>query len=176
MTSGQPPAPAISMSDRTRRILLEERRRHSTGQRLCSRLDILLLAREGHSNSEISRRTGATHKTVRKWRRRWNGGHDKLLAFEQGKDGRGASDTELRRYLLGQLRDRPRPGAPKTITAAQEQQIIALACEKPGDYGIPRTDWTHGQLARTAVEKDILPGISSSQVGRVLKNKPAPTT
>lgn len=175
MTSGHPPAAAITMRGRVHRILSEERRKHSTSQRLCTRIDILLLAAEGQSNAEISRQTGNTHKTVRSKRKRWNEDYDKLLAFEQGKDGQGVSDLELRRYLLDLLKDKPRPGAPKVIMVAQEQQIIALACEKPKDHGIPLTDWTHERLAHTAVDKGIVPSISSSQVGRILKNKPLAT-
>jgi len=98
-----------------------------------------------------------------------------LESFEKGKDGQGVSDLELRRYLLGVLKDIARSGTPKTFTAAQEQQIVALACEEPNHHGIPITDWTHEMLAKTAIAKNIVSTISSSQVGRILKNMPTST-
>ena len=175
MARGQAPAAAIRMGTRFHRLLSEERRKHSLSQRACRRIDILLLAHQGLSNAEVSRRTGCTHKTVRTRRRRWVEDYDKLLVYEQGKDGQGISDLELRRYLLGLLDDKPRAGAPKVITAAQEQQIVALACDQPEQHGIAMTDWTHQMLAKVAIAKAIVPSISSTQVGRILKKQPITT-
>lgn len=175
MGRGQAPAAAIPMKERYYRLLSEESRKYSTSQQTRRRIDVLLLAREGLSNSEVSRRIGYTFKTVKARRDRWLSDYETLLVYESGKDGKGISDLELRRYLLWMLEDKARSGAPKVITVAQEQQIIALACEKPLKYGIEMTDWTHEMLAITAIAKQIVPTISSSQVGRILKNQSAST-
>jgi hypothetical protein len=53
----------------------------------------------------------------------------------------------------------------------QKQQIVALACEKPEDYGYVMTDWTHKILAEAAVQRGIVESISASYAGRLLKNK-----
>jgi transposase len=164
------------MKERYYRLLLEESRKHSTSQQIRRRIEVLLLASEGHSNSEVSKRTGYTFKTVKARRDRWLADYDALLAYELGKDGKGVGDLELRRYLLSLLRDKARSGAPKVITPAQEQQIVALACDKPRKHGVEMTDWTHEMLALTAIAKGIVPTISSSQVGRILKNQPSSTS
>lgn len=46
----------------------------------------------------------------------------------------------------------------------------------PNKSNIEMTDWTYEMLAKVAVSKNIISSISSSQVGRILKNKPTPTS
>ena len=168
-------AKKVVLSERHNKILLKERNRHTSSNQLCRRIDIILLSNNGQTNSSIARKLGTTRMTVINWRNRWVLASTKLETFEKGKDGQGVSDLELRRYLLGILKDIARSGTPKTITAAQEQQIVALACEEPIQHGVPITDWTHEMLAKTAIAKYIVSTISSSQVGRILKNMPTPT-
>ena len=165
----------IDMSKRHSDLLGKERNKHNISVQMRRRINIILLAFSGQNNSFIAKKLGTTPKTVRDWRNRWAANYAKLQLFEKGKDGQGVSDLELLRYILGFLKDAPRKGAPKTFTAAQEQQIVALACEKPIQHGVQMTDWTHEMLAKTAIAKSIVPSISSSQVGRILKNKPTPT-
>lgn len=165
----------IEMSDRHIDILTQERNKHSNSGQLCRRINIILLAHEGEMNIFIAEKLGTTPKTVRDWRARWAANYSKLQIFEKGDDGQGVSDLELRRYILASLKDVQRKGAPKTFTPAQEQQIIALACEEPSQHGVEITDWTHEMLAKIAIAKNIVPTISSSQIGRLLKNKPTST-
>jgi len=51
----------------------------------------------------------------------------------------------------------------------QKQQLIALACENPQDYGLEITDWTYEMLAKTAIAKMIVETISPSHLGKILK-------
>lgn len=164
------------MSQRHIDILSKERNKHSSSAQLCRRIDIILLANSEQTNICIANELGTTRKTVRGWRSRWAANYSKLQTFEKGKDGEGVSDLELRRYILGFLKDAPRTGTPKKITPSQEQQIVGLACDKPTQHGVEITNWTHEMLAKTAIAKNIVPTISSSQVGRILKNKPTSTT
>lgn len=83
------------------------------------------------------------------------------------------SPLDFRKRLISTLKDSPRSGAPKTITLAQEKQIIALACEHPADYQIEMADWTHEMLAKVVIAKGIVASISSRQVGRILKKQPS---
>jgi len=169
------PAAAVIMSERHYGISLEVRKKHSSSAQLCRRIDIILLAKAEQSNLAISEEVGVTPKTVRTWRNRWADNYEKLKIYEKGDDGQGISDLELRRYILSGLKDAPRSGMPKIFTPSQEQQIVALACDKPIRHGVEITDWTHEMLAKTAIAKNIVSTISSSQVGRLLKNKPPPT-
>lgn len=161
----------VSLSERQIEILSKERNRHSVSQQLKRRIDIILLSNSGQTNTGIASDLGTTVKTVRSWRNRWVSSYSKLQYFEEGESGQGVSDLELCRYMLGVLKDLARSGTTKKFTAAQENQIVALACGKPSRHGIPITKWTHEMLAKVAIAKNIVPTISSSQIGRILKNK-----
>jgi transposase len=89
--------------------------------------------------------------------------------LEEGVDGDLVSDSELLGEMLKRLDDLPRSGTPKRITLAQEQQIVALACKKPEDYGIEMTTWTLKMLSKVAVERGILESISPRYVAEILK-------
>jgi len=56
-----------------------------------------------------------------------------------------------------------------TFTEETQKRIQALACENPSKYNLPFTHWTHKELAKQAVLQKIVPTISSSQTGRILK-------
>ena len=169
MGRGKPVAPAIPMTERQKRILTKISQAHTTSQQIAKRVKILLLASEGRSNSSIPADVGTTYNTVLTWRRRWLSEYDKLLVYESGPDGQGITDQKLSKYMLGILKDFPRSGAPKVFTMEQEQQLLALACDKPIDHGLEITDWTHEMLAKTAIAKGIVKTISASHLGKILK-------
>ena len=56
-----------------------------------------------------------------------------------------------------------------TFTAEQVARIIAMACQSPGEYGLPISHWTPSELARQAIEQKIVESISPRQVGRFFK-------
>jgi Homeodomain-like domain len=45
------------------------------------------------------------------------------------------------------LTDRPRSGTPATFTAEQIVQMVAAACEEPGESGRPVSHWTPREVA-----------------------------
>jgi transposase len=128
------------------------------------------------NNAQIKRAMQISLNTVKSWRKRWTTCYAQLLVFEQGKDGTGVSDQVLLAQMLTFLEDLPRSGHPKEITLAQEQQIVALACLKPVEYGIEMTTWTHQMLAQVAITEGIVKTISSRYVGTILKKKSSKTT
>jgi putative transposase len=67
------------------------------------------------------------------------------------------------------LQDLPRCGAPGRFTPEQLCQIVALACEKPEQYGRPITHWTNRELADEAIKQGIVESISVGYVGQLLK-------
>jgi putative transposase len=54
---------------------------------------------------------------------------------------------------------------------AQKQQITALACRKPQDYGIPITQWNREMLAQVAMAQGIVETISPRYISELLKNQ-----
>lgn len=83
------------------------------------------------------------------------------------------SDKQLLDKMLEILSDIPRSGKPKQITLAQEQQIVALAREKPEDYGIPMTQWNREMLAHVAKTEGIVKTISPRYISDILKKNQA---
>ena len=171
MPRGSSPAPALEMSNRHYLLLDYERHRHSCSVQLCTRINILLRAYDGESNKGIARTLQVSLNTVKSWRKRWESEYEKLQIFENGKDGEGVKNSKLRKRILEILSDLPRSGAPPKISMSQKQQIVALACEEPRDYGYEINEWTTTTLAKAAIDKQIVETISASHVGRILKNK-----
>ncbi len=109
---------------------------------------MILLAAAGTGVREIGRRLGVWPKTVRHWLGRW----------------RAAGEATP---VAQRLADAPRPGAPATFTPEQICAIVAMACEQPSEEtGLPLSHWSRSELARCAVERGIVEGISESSVGR----------
>ena len=124
-------------------------RSHSTQQHLALRARMTVLAAAGVGVGETAQRLGVWRKGVSFWRARW-------------RAGGGGSAAE-------RLCDAPRSGAPATITAEQTCAIVALACERPQDSGVPLSHWSAGDLAREAMRRGIVKSISPRSVGRFLK-------
>jgi transposase len=175
MNRGKPAAPAIVMSDRIFGLLVEESHKRTIQCHHLDRLNILTRAScqgGGQSNGQISRELSVANNTVKKWRKRWTEFYPAILAYESEAE---MSDSALMLKILSYLEDAPRSGAPKTFTLAQTQQIVALGCRKPSDYGIEMTTWTHEMLAHVAIAEGIVERISPRYVGILLKKKPLAT-
>lgn len=88
------------MSERQQRLLDTESRKRTTLRQYEQRIAILLRASKGQSNAEIKRALGLSLDTVKTWRKRWNDNYGRLIAFEQGQQGQGVSDSELLKHML----------------------------------------------------------------------------
>tara|TARA_Y100000031_G_scaffold153733_1_gene199642 strand:- start:805 stop:1311 length:507 start_codon:yes stop_codon:yes gene_type:complete len=143
-------ASKIELSVAERHGLEELIRTRSTPQHLALRARMIVLAADGLSVGATSERLGVWRKTVSEWRKRW-------LAC--GREV-GVADR---------LSDRPRKGAPATITPEQICAIIALACEKPSESGIPISHWSQQAVAEEAMRRGIVEKISQRSVGRFFK-------
>ncbi|MEV5011427.1 IS630 family transposase [Streptomyces sp. NPDC055692] len=113
---------------------------HKTEFRLRLRAQIILHAARGLANARISERVGVHVDTVRRWRGRF---------------------AEKR---LPGLADRKRTGRPPSLTALQNPQVAALACQLPAETGVPLSRWSCPELAREAVERGVAPFLSASTV------------
>jgi len=127
------PTVQILLTDEERQTLERWARRRSSSQALALRCRIVLACAEGLSNVEAGKRLGVHAATVGKWRGRF-----------------------ARRRLDG-LVDEPRPGAPRTISDEQVEQVITKTLEEtPTDA----THWSTRGMARAT-------GMSQTAISRI---------
>src|SRR5215211_5461629 len=128
-----PKLPELALTDDERATLQRWARRDSSGQALAVRCRIVLACAVGVSNAEVVKRLVVSRPTVTKWRSR-----------------------VVARRLEG-LADEPRPGAARTITDEQVEQVLVTTLETtPADA----THWSTRSLARQL-------GMSQSAISRI---------
>ena len=123
----------IVLSAEEREMLEAWSRRPKTAQALAKRARIVLALAQGKQSVEVAREEGVVPWTVRKWRGRFiTGSVDGLL-------------------------DEPRPGAPRKISDADVERVIALTLETTPAGA---THWSTRSMAARA-------GMSQSAVSRI---------
>ena len=130
--TGRPKAD-LALTDREREQLLRWARRAKSAQSLSLRSKIILRCAEGMDNTSVAAQLGCSTATVGKWRRRF------------------VADR------LNGLTDEPRPGAPRSVSDDQVEQVVVATLERT-----PR-EATHWSRASMAAET----GLSKSTVGRI---------
>ncbi len=127
------PIPPLVLTDDERETLGRWTRRPTTAQALAQQARVILECAAGEANTRVARTLRLTKETVGKWRSRFL---DKRL------DG---------------LLDDPRPGAPRTVSDAQVEEVVALTLEtKPRDA----THWSTRAMAGRC-------GLSQTTVSRI---------
>ena len=159
-----PKKPPLVLTDRERTVLVTLAHSRTIERRCGERATIILQVAAGVPKQTIAQEVHLTRKIVYLWYDRWLAAQDKL---DHAQD---LSDTEFRQLVVDILADQPRPGTPATFTAEQVCPIMALACQKPDDLGVPFTTWTPSELARTAVKQGSVASISPASVGRFLQS------
>lgn len=149
-----PKPPALDLSDAARQALDQLARRHTTPQQIALRARIVLAAADGANNCQIARQFDVRLEMVRRWRERW-----RIL--------QPASLDDL--PVAERLTDAPRSGKPRQITAEQECQILAMACEPPTDSARPMSQWTGREVADEIKQRGIVGQISPRHAARLLK-------
>jgi len=132
MRTGRPKRPLI-LTDEERQQLTSLAHRSRTAAGPARRARIILACAGGHDNKAIARRLHLSPTTVCKWRARF-----------------------LDRRIDG-LYDEPRPGAPRTITDAQVEDVIVRTLETTPKGA---THWSTRDMAKTA-------GLSHVTIGRI---------
>jgi transposase len=143
-----PAAMPVTLTAAERTILKKRVRGGKTPYRDRLRAQIVLAAACGRENARIARDLGVAVDTVRKWR------------------GRFAA-----RRLDG-LKDLPRPGRPRLISAVLRAAVIALACQLPAATGVPLSRWTGPELAAEIGKAGLARPVSVSSVLRILAEHP----
>ena len=122
----------VEVSEADRAQLEAWLRTQSIAHALATRARIILGSSAGESIRALAERLKVTQRTVCLWRRRY---------ASHGLDG---------------LRNRPRAGRPRRITAAQEQAVVSATLRKPK----AATHWSARRLAKEV-------GLSSATVHRI---------
>jgi transposase len=138
----------VVLSAGERRTLKKRARGGKTAHRDWLRAQIVLTAARGRASARIAADLHITVDTVRKWRGRFA--------------ARG----------LGGLKDLPRSGRPRRISALDRAAVIALACQLPAVTGVPLARWTAPELAAELAAQRLASPISPSSVLRILAEHP----
>lgn len=123
-------------------------RASSTAQNLALRARMILALASGLSITETAAQLRVWRKTVSQWRRRW---------------------LTLSGSARERLSDEPRSGGPCRITAEEKRAVIALACKRPKEFGLPLSHWSASELAREAHRQKLVKSLSPRTAGRLLK-------
>ena len=121
--------------DREDRRTLEQLRDGGSDPALRLRAAIVLLCATGATDKQVAQQLGSSRRTVSKWRTRFAQGGPQALA------------------------DRPRRGAPRSVTPATVAEILRLYYAPPPEDG-PR--WTTRRIAAHV-------GLSQSTVARITR-------
>jgi transposase len=141
-------AALVVLSAGERRALTKRARGAKTAHRDWLRAQIVLAAARGRASARIAADLGVSVDTVRKWRGRF---------AARGLDG---------------LKDLPRSGRPRRITALQRAAVVALACQLPAATGVPLARWSGPELAAEITKAGLARQISPSSVLRILSEHP----
>ena len=169
-------APRINLTEKQETYLTtisRSRSRSRNSQKsLIYRAQIILYASKGMKNTEIALKTSLYRKNVGIWRKRWAEAQNILLEMEQ-------KEEETHKYyqkIQNILTDQEKPGVPAKFTAEQICQILAVACEKPEDSGLPLSHWSQAALRAEVMKRGIVETISVSHLGYFLKSRGHKTT
>jgi transposase len=138
----------VVLSAGERRTLKKRARGAKTAHRDWLRAQIVLAAARGRASARIAADLHITVDTVRKWRGRF---------AARGLDG---------------LKDLPRCGRPRRISALDRAAVCALACQLPAATGVPLSRWTAPELAAELAAQGLASPISPSSVLRILAEHP----
>jgi transposase len=138
------PAAMIVLTAVEQQKLTRWERAATTPQRLARRARIILGSAAGLGTRRLAQQQRMSRTTVQRWRARF---------VASGCDG---------------LQDRPRRGRPSVLAPTTRALVVALACERPADRGLPLSRYSLGELAAEAANVLAAPPPSRSSIWRWL--------
>ncbi|WP_299466667.1 helix-turn-helix domain-containing protein, partial [uncultured Microscilla sp.] len=158
--------PKLELSPRQHQLLSGYLNKRTVPKHYEQRIHIILRAFDGWSNRKIHLEYTLHEMTVSKWRNRWLAHYKDLCAYELEEK---TTDALLLSQMLSLLSDQARPGTPSRISLSEKESLVALACKKPEDFGIPLSHWNREELAKFAMKTGIVQQISPRYVSEILK-------
>lgn len=149
-----PKVAAVGLSEEMRGALEGVKRRHQSGQQLVKRVNIVLLASEGHNHQQIADALGIGVEMARRWRRRWES-YGQIPLDELSIEER--------------LSDEPRPGRPMSLSSQSVTHLYVLAAQSPAESGRAIAQWDGPTLADELIQRGHVASISARHVRRLLK-------
>ncbi len=126
-------------------------KRRTQPAKLLGRARIILEAHQRASLAQAALRSGYSKTTAWEWIQRWK------------------KNPPNKKEILLWLEDSLRSGAPTKFSLDQHRRIIALACEKPADHGLPLDRWCAPDLRRRVIRLGIVRSISLRHLYRILE-------
>ena len=161
----RPHALEVELSPREAAILGRLARSRKSAASLVERARLIRLSSDGMKTKDIAVELGVDRQRVRRWRNRWV----RVLAERVREVELVADDAVLAVAIEEALSDRHRTGTPPKFTPEQEEQVRAMACREPSEFGLPHSEWTRRLLAEEAARQGIVESVSVAEVGRWLK-------
>ena len=161
---------ALVLSSAVKAILEKLSQSRKVEKRISTRSEILLLRHQGMGSRRTSQKLSLARDTVILWDGKWRLQREALQILESKVNSGEEKHSSLVRAVVAALSDERRPGTPRKFDDSVRANIIALACEKPEDLGLPITHWTNGELAREAIKRGFVDSISPHCVGVFLKS------
>ena len=156
-------AAVVGVSDKPLKVLTKRSVSRSEAPMWIQRARIIRRAHAGESNAMIAEAVGLNRTDVGQWRCRGRDTQEPRAALELREPQR------LTEAIRETLREAPRSGCGGTFTAEPVTRIQALAGEQPSVSGRPITPGTHGELPDEILQRGIVPTISLSPVGTLLR-------
>jgi hypothetical protein len=158
----------IELSEKILFLLKQESNKRKLEKHFHDRFRIIILCSEGIQNKDIVLQLSYDCRTVGIWRNRWyDRTKDKDITLDA--EGKELSDIAIISRIKEILSDNYRSGCPPRITEQMWSRLQALACDKPENYGLPFTTWTHEELSKQAKRLGI--DICPSHYGVLLKKR-----
>ena len=129
-------AAKIELSVRLRAIVERIALSRTESQRLVERMQIVLRSANGDLCVETARALGVDKQRVQRWRKRFAREREVLTLAEAAAD-----KGDLERKVRDVLDDKNRSGTPPKFTPEQVSLMVALACHKRSELGLPLSSW-----------------------------------
>jgi transposase len=126
-----------------RRALEERMQKGESAARVFKRARVLLLVDAGWPLSKVAEAVGVSKSSVARIRERYE---------QVGLEG---------------LRERPRPGKPRRLSASEETRIVAMTCGAPP---AGRARWTVRLIAEEAMKRKLVPQVGRETIRVLLQN------
>ena len=122
------PATMLTLTAAQRQQLTRWARAATTPQRLARRARLILGSAAGLGSRRLAKQERMSRTTVQRWCARF---------LSDGCDG---------------LQDRPRRGRPRVLPTTTRALVVALACARPVDRGVPLSRYSLSELAAEAAQ------------------------